>query len=522
MSENRETVSLTEDSSTGASEHDPAAQRVARGVRDVELAEYQRIVCSLLKDPFVRPSEAARLTAVRRFESPLRDDIETLLRYRLEVGSECARLVKRPVRLDASRPAVAGSGRRVFDHRRYTYLCLLSAVLLRTGSQVLLSDLADRLRSDAAEIVGLGFDPDQHQQRLAFVDAVRWLEEHEALRLRAGATEADVGAEALYDVADDVVHLLVPSLGLRDLTSVAQRFAETHGDSRDERRARVRQRVLRSVIEDPSVLYSDLLPDEQAWLRRVGGRLVDDLERLCGLPVERRAEGVALIDPNGDASDRAFPSGGSGSQLALLLADRLTNEPASLRVVQPRRDETHLHLTALLDAALRAARFDGAGPPGSLERDQPDPAEVHSRFDDPTDTDGSTEMDDSTDSAAPKPVEPVALVPAWSMDELSDIVSDLVATTPGVRRDLRDDPAEALRVALAELESFDLGRLVWTTRIPFDPSDPSRSGGNLGGEPLLVLVAPVWRYRAGPPPESPRGRADSDDDQLGLFGTDAP
>src|SRR5262249_41666266 len=51
--------------------------------------------------------------------------------------------------------------------------------------------------------------------------------------------------------------------------------------------------------------------------------LAEDLERLTGLPLERRAEGVALINAGGRLTDVTFPGTGTVAQAALLLCARI-------------------------------------------------------------------------------------------------------------------------------------------------------------------------------------------------------
>ena len=55
-----------------------------------------------------------------------------------------------------------------------------------------------------------------------------------------------------------------------------------------------------------------------------------DVAELTGMTVERRAEGVALLDVSGMFSDRRFPGGGTVAQVALLLANRIAD-----RVLDP-------------------------------------------------------------------------------------------------------------------------------------------------------------------------------------------
>ena len=450
---------------------DGGSHRVARTVRDTDLADYQRVVRSLLAAPYVGPDEKERLASLRRWEHDLRVDLESVGRYRLEIAPTAALLVRRPVVFDPYRPARNGAKpAKPFDPRRYAYLCMLLSGLLSTGLQVLLSALARQLADDAFGVDGLGFDADVFAQRQAFIDVVRWLVDRGVLRLRDGSAFADLDEDALYDVDHEALHLIAPSLGLRDLGSIRDRLSESFGESRDELRAQVRQRVLRLLLDRPFVLFDDLDADERAWLQRNGARVEADLHRLTGMQVERRREGVALIDTEDDASARSFPRGGSEAQLALLLADRLCTDSqraddlARARVTMPRlRDETG-RLAALIDVAR----------PGGDDEPRPGP-----------------ENDDRD------------IVDAWRLDELEAIVRELATAYP-LRRDLRNDPAEGTRLALDELLTLGLVR----TAVSDD------------GATLVVAMAPIARYRRNEADTSTAGASTSivGRDQLDLFG----
>jgi hypothetical protein len=78
------------------------------------------------------------------------------------------------------------------------------------------------------------------------------------------------------------------------------------------------------------VLYYAALDAETATALR-GTELADNLARLTGLVVERRAEGVMLVDPTGRFTDQPFPGrGGAVNRTAGLLLAKiadLTEDP---------------------------------------------------------------------------------------------------------------------------------------------------------------------------------------------------
>ena len=69
------------------------------------------------------------------------------------------------------------------------------------------------------------------------------------------------------------------------------------------------------------------------------------------MQLERRREGLALIDPGGQSSDRAFPRTGSPAQLALLLAEQLAIRPPPRRVDWPTLSSTHWTIRRVIDMA---------------------------------------------------------------------------------------------------------------------------------------------------------------------------
>jgi uncharacterized protein (TIGR02678 family) len=82
--------------------------------------------------------------------------------------------------------------------------------------------------------------------------------------------------------------------------------------------------VMRRLLEDPVLYYEDLPADAYAWLDHARGFVYQRLEEEAGLSVERRAEGLAAIDPSGVTADTSFPDGGSTvKHAAILLAEQL-------------------------------------------------------------------------------------------------------------------------------------------------------------------------------------------------------
>ncbi|MGI5291448.1 TIGR02678 family protein [Nonomuraea polychroma] len=307
---------------------------VAEQVSPLELADYQRAVRLLLAHPLiteVHPNRAA-LPLVRRWAAQLRTDLHELLGYRLVTTANTARLLRVQDDLDLTRPAVTRTD-RPFDRRRYAYLVLTLAALGRSGTQIALSELAEAVAADATRIDGLGLDTERKPDRDAFVDAVTWLTERGALALADGSAadwaSSPDRAEALYDIDREVVFAIYrPNRVLQHLGSVTGLLETDRGLVQGVHRIReaAARRARRLVLERPVVYYADVSESLRGQLRHPG--LAEDLERLTGQAVERRAEGLALIDASGRLSDVRFPSGGTPSQAALLLSTRIAAQVA--------------------------------------------------------------------------------------------------------------------------------------------------------------------------------------------------
>ncbi len=341
--------------------------RFARDISDHELADYQRTVRLILRYGLITGSwpDAKALLRVRRFSSTLRSDLSDAFGYRLELHGSTARLVRAKDLIDSTQPARSRTD-RVFDRRRYAYLMLCLSVLGRAGVQITLTELADSVAADAGKIPGLGLDPDRGGDRRAFVDAVGWLEVRGALTLADGSssswmTDPNAG-EALYDVARDVLFALYrPTRMVQAMPSVVSLLDHAVAESANEERRVAAQVARRSVVERPVVYFHDVADAVANHLR--GSALAEDLKRLTGLRVERRAEGVLLVDTTNFSPER-FPGTGSVAQVAVLLAvemaDRIVDPDGRRvkRVEGASQASQQAELIGLIDAGLpEASRF---------------------------------------------------------------------------------------------------------------------------------------------------------------------
>ncbi|MGW4479707.1 TIGR02678 family protein [Rhodococcus triatomae] len=331
----------------------------AREISPLTLESYQRAARVILANHLVTTSypDPLALPLLRRWATELRDDLLELFGYRLEVTETTARLFTAADRLDPTAPATAGD--RPFDRRRYAYLALALAALGRAGNQITLSELADHVAAEAAQVPAVDLSPERFTDRSALVDAIGWLTARGAIRLADGdasgwASDPDAG-EALYDIDRSVVIALFrPPRALQHLTSVRGLLtvADEAGTTRETAR-----RVRRALVQHPVVYADDLDDDERLQLALP--RTAADVALLTGLAVERRAEGIALIDQSGRLSDIRFPGTGTIAQVALLLAgeiaDRVQDPDAPPPVRIPLPDGRTDDLATQLDNAIPAA-----------------------------------------------------------------------------------------------------------------------------------------------------------------------
>ena len=249
--------------------------------------------------------------------------------WRLVVDGEAgfARLYKIPPAFAAPRSAEARSG--AFDRRRYVLLCLLLAALDDVAGQTTLATLASALKEQAMALPGVEpFDPDRRSERRAFVDALRWLVDLGVLRERDGAlgryAESGQG-DALYDLDERLLNHLIAAPHPPALAGDPGRMMhEPAPETQEGQRRAARQHVFRQLLDEPVLYTQELDADTAAWLGSAAS-FVHRTLREAGFLVERRAEGLAAIDPEGLSSDLAFPAGDSSHKhAALLLAELWT------------------------------------------------------------------------------------------------------------------------------------------------------------------------------------------------------
>ena len=293
-----------------------------------ELAAERRIAARLLlRHPLVTAeTDPEEFPLIRRHAEELNRQFGQLLGYRLVVEPGFARLLKAGLGRDGGRWLERTSG-APFTPRTYAYLALTLSVLVTAPEQLLLSEIITRTRAAAAEAgIELG-EPNQITERRALVAALKQLMSWSTLTEDEGSVEsysADDGAEALVTIDREIARRLVSGpIGrasspenLIDLAATPEHSGPRHG-------------VRRRLVETPVVYMDDLTDDERDWLRRNQRREQRIFEDFLGLDAEIRAEGVALLDPQGELSDIEFPGSGTVPWAALLILERLVQRSAT-------------------------------------------------------------------------------------------------------------------------------------------------------------------------------------------------
>ncbi len=310
---------------------------LASKMSQTDAKERRLAIRDLLAHPFVTAaSDAVAFARVVRHRDWLGRWFSEQAGWKLVVEPHAGigRLHKVPARqhfgatLDV-RPATL-TGKPPFDRRRYVLLVLTLAALDDGPAQTTLRRLAEVMR-DASndDPTMIPFDATSFAERRAFVDVLRWLVGAGVLRERDGDAEGyaqDASGDALYDVSErHLAHLVAAPVPPSLAASPGAMLVELYPDTEDGQVLRARHTVFRRVLDDPVMYYEDLDEREMAWLDHSRAFVYQKLEE-AGFRVERRREGLAAVDPEGEVTDILFPDGGSTvKHVALLCAAQLAD-----------------------------------------------------------------------------------------------------------------------------------------------------------------------------------------------------
>ena len=340
----------------------------AAAIQLSDLGAYQHAVRVVLTTDVVTATRPrpGMLEAVLRWADQLSKDLRDHLGYTLIATTRQVRLIRRLDGLDPTQTTIftAKSG-RPFDRRRLAYLCLILASFQRSRVEVSLADLVRAFTPSANAIDGLGFTPTVSAHKAAVVDVLDWLADRGALRLSDGSADAwsadTERGDALYDIDHDICAALFrPARPIQHLTSAAGLLDATYVSAkRGAQREAAAQRAARALLEHPVVYYAQVEPEVAEALRQTG--VAENLARLTGLAVERRAEGVLLADAGGRFTDRPFPGrGGAVNRAAGLLLAKIADiledpDEAPLLLPLPAESADQRELLEKIDAALPLA-----------------------------------------------------------------------------------------------------------------------------------------------------------------------
>ena len=339
------------------------------GLKDVlrqqEAEERERALRGLLMRPLMPAGDPA-LELVRRHAGYLRDWFARETGWNLQVERQCARLYKRPAALDDPT-----RGLPEFDQGRYVLLCLACATLERAESQITLRSLGERLLEAAADpdlaACGFFFTLEGARERRSLVCVCRLLLELGVLTRVAGDEEGYVNqsGDVLYDVHRRVLARL--PAGTRGASLIAMTQSDLPFDGRlaalvdeyvpvspDGKRMALRHRLARRLLDDPVLYHDELSQEEREYLASQRGPLAYRLAQAAGLTAELRAEGLALVDADGELSDKHLPAVGTEAHATLLVAEHLAR---AARTEIQRIHSLHELAGYLKSAADRYGRF---------------------------------------------------------------------------------------------------------------------------------------------------------------------
>lgn len=340
-------------------------ERLADALSRHRVDERERALQAILMRPLMASTDAG-FPLVRRHADFLRGWLAREAGWVLHIERDCARLYKRPADTgDATRGAPG------FDRRRYALLCLVCAVLERADPQITLRTLGERLLGLASDPAlgqrGFDFTLEQAHERRELVHVCRYLMELGVLQRVAGEEGSYVqqGGDALYDVhRRALAGMLVGARGASSFVTESEPadleeridalLDEYEADSVEGRRLAVRHRLTRRLLDDPVVYFDELSEEERDYFSNQRGAIAERLRLATGLKPEQRAEGMALVDPDGEVTDAALPAEGTEAHATLLVAEFLAERQRQAPAVHVDESEVAAFLRS---AAERYARY---------------------------------------------------------------------------------------------------------------------------------------------------------------------
>ncbi len=317
------------------------------GIPQEAAAQFRHAIRVLLARPLLLAGNTDEhdFRLVRAHSADLREWFDRETGWRLVVDAHSARLFKSVAGTDDTRPARDTRAFTPFSRRRYVLVCLCLAILERAESQITLGRLAEQLLVAASEpdlvAAGIRFSLERREERSDLVAVARLLLHWGVLRRVAGDEEAYLGqaGDVLYDVDRRVIaSLLTGARGPSTVSATTYEdrlhvmLSEPRPDTEELRNRSLRHTLTRRLLDDPLVYYSELGPDELAYLTRQRSQIIGRITEATGLVAEVRVEGIAMVDPDDQLTDVRMPAQGMQSHLTLLLAEFIAGHPDGVRL----------------------------------------------------------------------------------------------------------------------------------------------------------------------------------------------
>jgi uncharacterized protein (TIGR02678 family) len=346
-------------------------------VLDAQLSEQRRrAVRILLRQPLLTSRGPGRnaFSEVRKHAGWLTEWFAREAGWSVQIDHSVARLRKvLPWHQDGTRGAQVG--KVPFGRRRYVLTCLALAALQRAESQVTLGWLVGRIvvlaRADELASAGVTFTLQTREERADLVAVARLLLDIGVLARVAGDEQSFVNdtGDALYDVDRAVLSVLLTARrgpSMVTATSTAERLVALTGEAlpatEDGRNRAIRHSLTRRLLDDPVLYYADISEEERGYLDSQRGPLLRRVTEATGLIAESRAEGIALLDPTGEATDLGMPEEGTDGHATLLLAEFLADRLRAGQTGPVPLDALTQHMAGLVTAHRSHWRKDATLP----------------------------------------------------------------------------------------------------------------------------------------------------------------
>jgi uncharacterized protein (TIGR02678 family) len=130
------------------------------------------------------------------------------------------------------------------------------------------------------------------------------------------------------------------------LAAITEEFTAETDDGRNRR---IRSSLVRRLLDDPVLYFSDLSDDQRTYLSSQRGFLTREIASATGLVAEVRKEGIAMVDTHAELSDLGLPEEGTDGHLTLLLAEFLATRARQNPGVAAGYATLHQHVAGLID-----------------------------------------------------------------------------------------------------------------------------------------------------------------------------